>query len=75
MLNEKHVKLLEARGIDARLRIGARKEASSLVAHAWVEYDGIVLNDRQTVPVVYTPLVPAAGRSEPVRWGPPAGAP
>lgn len=32
-------------GIDSELRIGVRKEADRLKAHAWVEYEGYVLND------------------------------
>ncbi|HYL45401.1 MAG TPA: lasso peptide biosynthesis B2 protein [Candidatus Limnocylindrales bacterium] len=37
--------LLERRGIAAELRIGARKDAGHLEAHAWVELDGQVLNE------------------------------
>jgi hypothetical protein len=37
--------LLRRRGIPAELRIGARKEANRFQAHAWVEFDGTVLND------------------------------
>jgi Transglutaminase-like superfamily len=37
--------LLERRGIDAELRIGARKERGAFEAHAWVELGGEVLND------------------------------
>jgi hypothetical protein len=37
--------LLRRRGIVAELRIGARKEAGRFEAHAWVEFDGAVLND------------------------------
>src|SRR5580700_8903956 len=37
--------LLRRRGIDAALRIGARKEADRFEAHAWVELDSQVLND------------------------------
>jgi Transglutaminase-like superfamily len=37
--------LLERRGIAAELRIGARKDADHLEAHAWVEFDGQVLNE------------------------------
>ena len=37
--------LLEKRGIATELRIGARKEAGRFEAHAWVEFEGAVLND------------------------------
>jgi Transglutaminase-like superfamily len=37
--------LLRRRGIAAELRIGARKEAGRFEAHAWLEFDGEVLND------------------------------
>jgi len=36
--------LLRLRGIAADLRIGARKDADRFEAHAWVEFDGNVLN-------------------------------
>lgn len=37
--------LLGFGGISSELRIGARKAASRFEAHAWVEFDGEVLND------------------------------
>lgn len=37
--------LLQRRGIEAELRIGARKEKGNFEAHAWVELRGEVLND------------------------------
>jgi len=36
--------LLRKRGIDAELRIGARKTENHFEAHAWVEFLGAVLN-------------------------------
>lgn len=41
--------LLRRRGIDSCLRIGVRKEAGWLEAHAWVELEGLVLNDDSDV--------------------------
>jgi hypothetical protein len=38
--------LLRRRGVRSDLRIGVRKQKGELEAHAWVECDGIVLNDR-----------------------------
>lgn len=37
--------LLRGRGMESQLRIGVRKEAEILKAHAWVEWQGRVLND------------------------------
>ena len=37
--------LLRRRGSAATLRIGARKESGLFEAHAWIELDGMVLND------------------------------
>jgi hypothetical protein len=37
--------LLERQGISSSLRIGIRKEKGKFEAHAWVECDGIVLNE------------------------------
>ena len=37
--------LLRRRGIPAELRIGARKDANRFEAHAWVEFEGAILND------------------------------
>lgn len=37
--------LLRRRGMDAEIRIGARKEAGRFEAHAWVELNGMVLSD------------------------------
>jgi hypothetical protein len=41
--------LLRRRGIDAAVRIGVRRTDGRLEAHAWVEIDGLVLNDAQDV--------------------------
>ncbi|MCT7958514.1 lasso peptide biosynthesis B2 protein [Laspinema palackyanum] len=41
--------LLRCQGIEPELRIGVRKEAGKFEAHAWVEYEGIVLNDTADV--------------------------
>jgi hypothetical protein len=41
--------LLRRQGIDSELRIGVKQEQGKLEAHAWVEYDGKVLNDSPDV--------------------------
>ena len=40
---------LEGEGIRVELRFGMRRVGGRLCAHAWVEYAGEVLNDRQRV--------------------------
>jgi hypothetical protein len=42
-------RLLRRRGINADLRIGVRFVQGKLDAHAWVEYQGIPINDKQDV--------------------------
>jgi hypothetical protein len=37
--------MLRRRGIDAELRIGARKDRANFEAHAWLELNGTILND------------------------------
>ena len=39
--------LLEGQGIPAQLRIGVRKAAQKFEAHAWVEFDGVALNQEE----------------------------
>ncbi len=41
--------LLRHQGIESELRIGVKREAGKFEAHAWVEWEGIVLNDTQDV--------------------------
>ena len=49
--------LLRRRGLEAGLKLGVRVAGPTLAAHAWVEYDGCVLNDSQDVHTRYAPLV------------------
>ena len=51
--------LLRGQGIDSDLRIGTRKENGQFEAHAWVEYQGLVLNDRSDVQQRFTPFAEA----------------
>ena len=37
--------LLERNGVESELRFGARKENGQIQAHAWVEINGVALND------------------------------
>ena len=41
--------LLRSQGILSELRIGVQRESDKFTAHAWVEYQGIVLNDTDDV--------------------------
>lgn len=41
--------MLERRGIAAAVRLGVRTDAGALHAHAWVEYQGVPLDDPRTV--------------------------
>jgi hypothetical protein len=41
--------LLLGQGIHADLRIGVTRPQGQFEAHAWIEYQGVVINDRQDV--------------------------
>lgn len=51
--------MLGRRGIASELRIGVRKEASIFTAHAWLECQGIVLNDSAEVSTNFAAFAPA----------------
>jgi hypothetical protein len=48
--------LLRRRGIAADLRIGARKESELFEAHAWVELDGVTINDPDEAHLHFVPF-------------------
>jgi hypothetical protein len=48
--------LLRRRGIATDLRIGARKESELFEAHAWIELDGVVLNDPEEAHLHFAPF-------------------
>ncbi len=48
--------LLRRQGIEGELVFGTRRIAQSLEAHAWVEIQGIVINDHPHIRQQYTPL-------------------
>jgi hypothetical protein len=48
--------MLSRRGLITEVRFGARREANGLAAHAWVEFNGIVLNDSEDIAQEYVPL-------------------
>jgi hypothetical protein len=48
--------MLRRRGIATDLRIGARKESELFEAHAWIELDGVVLNDPEEGHLHFAPF-------------------
>jgi hypothetical protein len=52
------IRLLGRHHIDADLRLGVRRTSGQFEAHAWVEHDGVVLNDAADVAARFTPLSP-----------------
>jgi hypothetical protein len=51
---------LQARGVPTQIRFGVRMDGDNLTAHAWVEYDGLVVNDRYDIAQLFHPLEPSA---------------
>ena len=48
--------LLRRRGVEGEIRIGVRKDAGGLDAHAWVEWRGRPLDERADVAEAFAPL-------------------
>jgi hypothetical protein len=48
--------LLRSRGIPVELRVGARKQGERFEAHAWVEFEGAILNDAGEEHVHFVPF-------------------
>lgn len=53
--------MLRREGLEPQLRLGVRIQDAKFDAHAWVEYDGRVLNDSQDVHTRFAPLVGKTG--------------
>ena len=49
-------RLLGQRGVQTDLRVGVRPADGALSAHAWVEWNGRILNDDETVHDRFPPL-------------------
>ena len=49
-------KMLERRNTPVTLRIGINKDGADLKAHAWVEHNGMVINDVHDITSHYSPL-------------------
>jgi Transglutaminase-like superfamily len=60
--------LLRRDGVAADLRIGVRKESDRLAAHAWVEWQGLVLGDHDDVGQRFTPLRHGVAQPGDGRW-------
>jgi transglutaminase superfamily protein len=53
-------RILERRGITGSVvRIGVRRNADQLLAHAWVEHDGVILGDSASMVANFTVLAEA----------------
>jgi hypothetical protein len=48
--------ILLSKGIISDLRLGVRTITGRFESHAWVEYEGNVLNDLEAISVIYTPM-------------------
>jgi hypothetical protein len=55
--------LLHRRDVASDLRIGVRRQGDQLTAHAWIEYAGVVINDRADVARLYAPFAESIGRT------------
>ncbi len=56
---------LRAEGIPSHICFGVKLTGPNLEAHAWVEYQGKVLNDPQNIHTGYRPLLGALPATEP----------
>jgi hypothetical protein len=57
---------LRRQGLPSQLRIGVSKSAGAFAAHAWVEMDGLVVNDRALAVYAFTPLARQAADGTPM---------
>ena len=55
--------MLRLQGIQSELLFGARKDSGRVLAHAWIEISGVVLNDTEDVRLRYAPFDRAITRS------------
>lgn len=53
---------LRRRGISCEMRFGARRLDDGILAHCWVEMDGVPLNDDQQVTERYPPFSSVSGQ-------------
>jgi hypothetical protein len=57
-------KMLSERGLAAELKIGVRKEAGQLIAHAWLEYLGQPLGEPEQITEQYATLKKALSNNK-----------
>jgi hypothetical protein len=55
--------LLRRRGHDAELRIGVQRTSMGIAAHAWVESEGVPINDRPDIAESFPPFAELARAS------------
>jgi hypothetical protein len=55
--------LLRLRGIETRMQIGVKNRSGQLQAHAWIEYEGHILNDIPANCSQYQPLETTQGET------------
>jgi hypothetical protein len=55
--------LLRRRGHDAQLRIGVQRTSDGIAAHAWVESEGVPVNDRPDIAESFLPFAELAKAS------------
>jgi hypothetical protein len=48
--------LLRRTGLPAKLRVGGRKEGPQFAAHAWVEFNGLVIDDSEELHKDFVPF-------------------
>ncbi len=48
--------MLQRQGINSQLRIGVNKKEKTFMAHAWIEYKGVALNDSTDVDQRFAPF-------------------
>ena len=53
--------MMRRRGVTPTLRLGVSLTESRLDAHAWIEFEGRVLNDTQDVHTRFTPFIEKSG--------------
>ena len=50
-------RLMRRHGHQANLQIGAGKEGAELIAHAWVEVDGVPVGEPESIGQRFLPLI------------------
>ncbi|BAS57119.1 hypothetical protein NIES2135_35290 [Leptolyngbya boryana NIES-2135] len=56
--------LLRYRGVETTLQIGVRRQQQLFLAHAWIEFENLVLNDHPDVAHQFSPFTQLVPRTE-----------